>query len=218
MKVLKLTTINEELIRQNHIVDSFLPLLDTNNDSLLNEFAEITNKLITEGYTPLEIDSIFEQNFVNNAVQGVKDAAQRGGYTDMGKDMLKSPNIGKSILGGITSSLKESIIRAILGYLGIKGTFATDAIVFFNDYDIRDILKPFKSSNDCTTYGPKMIDGIIEVMLRHIIDKDSDVQTNPISRDSIKIGVRNIIGDSIRQSNLGEIISDKFCKGVVWKQ
>ena len=63
-----------------------------------------------------------------------------------------------------------------------------------------------------------MIDGIIEVMLRHIIDKDSDVQTNPISRDSIKIGVRNIIGDSIRQSNLGEIISDKFCKGVVWKQ
>lgn len=219
MKLVELT-INEDLrkIRQDHIVESFLPLTNVTDDKLLNEFATVTTKLIKEGYNPDELDFIFEQSIIDRGIQGAKDAVQRGGLVDMGKQAWNKTDIPKTLLGSVTSTLKESIIRAILGYLGIKGTLVSDAITFFNDYDIRDVLKPFKSETDCSSYGPKMVDGIIEVILRHIIDKNTNSQLNPVSPENLKMGVRNLIAEAIRESNLGEVVSEKFCKGVIWKQ
>ena len=221
MKEVKLL-IKEELrkqhARQEYVINSYSLLNESTNDTIINDYLNVTTKLIDEGYQLSELDIVLEQNLLDRLSSGFKSGAEGGGISDMAKKTWDKTNVAGAISGGLMSGLKEKIILGILNFLGIKGGFVKSLVVAFNDYDIRDILKPFKSKEYCVKYGPPMIDSIIEVIMSSAMEKNLSTDFNSFTDVSnvSRVGIRNIIAQAEKQSNFGELVSNKFCS-IVWK-
>lgn len=204
--------------RQKHIINSYLPLNESTNDTIINDYINVTAKLIDEGYQLSELDIVLEQNLLDRLSAGFKSGAEGGGIGDIAKKTWDKTNVAGAISGGLMSGLKEKIILGILNFLGIKGGFVKSLVVVFNDYDIRDILKPFKSKEYCVKYAPPMFDSIIEVIMSNAMEKNLSTDFNSFTDVSnvSRVGIRNIVAQAEKQSNFGELVSNKFCS-VVWK-
>jgi hypothetical protein len=62
---------------------------------------------------------------------------------------------------------------------------------------------------------PKIIDGILEVLARYLVTKvtNSDRDDYGLNLKSISLTFGgNMLGEAIRDSDLSEILSEKFCK------
>ncbi len=143
--------INETLLeeRERKLHSSYDELNDIRDkEYFLERYFAITSNLLNEGYSIEEVESIL--NEIENPLSDV--------------------DVSGNILSAGGSQLKEYAINLLLTFVfGGKnqGMISTISVVFA-DYDIRDILKPFKDEPNCMTHMPKMIDGILEALSRYV--------------------------------------------------
>lgn len=162
-------------------------------DEFLNNVLIASSSLISEGYSIDEVEDYISE-------EGITDTA------DDALDKVKNADWGKIARGSILSMVKEYAIKWLLTNVGLKKEFAETAAIVFADYNPLNLIKPFKDSANCQQYMPDLVDAIMEAIGRQIggnITKTSNTLT---------MGVGNIFGESIKESNMGEIASGKFCK------
>ena len=183
-------TILEE--RKLKIENSLNELKDIRDDSYRNQrLLEITIKLINEGYDINEID--------------LKSQLDKVDWKSVLTD---------STLSGVREYIIQYVIKEIFG---TNSDISTTVAQFLADYSPLDLLKPFKNHETCmSTNGmPKLIDALLEVIVRKLGSKVSGVDSNDYGINLKSVGTTltgNLFGEAIRQSNISEIISEKFCK------
>ncbi len=192
-KYIKETLLEE---RERKLYSSYDELNDIRDkEYFLERYFSITATLLNEGYSIEEVESAI--NEVENPVSNY----------DFGSNLLSS--------GG--SQLKEYAINILLTFIfGGKnqGLISTISVVFA-DYDIRDILKPFKDEPNCMSHMPKMVDSVLEALSRYIAGSAMGVDRNNYGLNLGGITssfAGNMFGEVIRDSNMGETISNKLCK------
>ena len=190
--------INETLLeeRERKLHSSYDELNDIRDkEYFLERYFFITSNLLNEGYSIEEVES---------AIQGVENP-------------LSNVDIGGNLLSAGGSQIKEYVINILLTYVfgGKNQGIITTISVVFADYDVRDILLPFKDMSNCSTHMPKMIDSVLEALSRYIAGSTIGVDRNNYGLDlgGIASGYAgNMFGEVIRDSNMGETIADKLCK------
>jgi thiamine biosynthesis lipoprotein ApbE len=190
--------INETLLeeRERKLHSSYDELNDIRDkEYFLERYFFITSNLLNEGYSIEEVES---------AIQGVENP-------------LSNVDIGGNLLSAGGSQIKEYVINVLLTYVfgGKNQGIITTISVVFADYDVRDILLPFKDMSNCSTHMPKMIDSVLEALSRYIAGSTIGVDRNNYGLDlgGIASGYAgNMFGEVIRDSNMGETIADKLCK------
>jgi hypothetical protein len=190
--------INETLLeeRERKLHSSYDELNDIRDkEYFLERYFFITSNLLNEGYSIEEVES---------AIQGVENP-------------LSNVDISGNLLSAGGSQIKEYVINVLLTYVfgGKNQGIITTISVVFADYDVRDILLPFKDMSNCSTHMPKMIDSVLEALSRYIAGSTIGVDRNNYGLDlgGIASGYAgNMFGEVIRDSNMGETIADKLCK------
>lgn len=173
--------------RRENLKNSFNSIKDIRDDSYRTQrIFEISSKLIKEGYDINEID--------------IKKQLEKIDFSSVFTDTL-------------LSSVKEYIIQYILREVFGAGIgFSTVAGQFFADYSPTNLLKPFKNMGTCMSNDgmPKLVDGLLEVLIRYIALNQTDDEINVKSIVTTLGG--NLMGEVIRESNISERISERFCK------
>ena len=193
-KYIKETLVEE---RERKLYSSFDELNDIRDkEYFLERYFIITSNLLNEGYSFEEVESAM--NEIENPLSGLDLT---------GDDLLSA--------GG--SQLKEYAINLLLTFIfgGKNQGMITTISVVFADYDVRDILKPFKDEPNCMSHMPKMIDGVLEALSRYVAGSAVGVDRNNygLNLGGLSSGFAgNIFGEVIKDSNIGETISDKICK------
>jgi len=182
--------------RERKLYSSYEELNDIRDkEYFLERYFVITSNLLNEGYSIEEVESVV--NELDNPLSDV--------------------DISSNIISAGGSQLKEYAINILLTFVfGGKnqGMISTISVVFA-DYDIRDILKPFKDESNCISHMPKMVDSILEALSRYIAGSAVGVDRNDygLNLSGLASGYAgNMFGEVIKDSNIGETISDKICK------
>lgn len=213
--------IKEELLSEskNYIIESFKPLSKTKDiNKLLESFITIKHKLINEGYTDNEINVILEQsgilnNISNNLSQGITGAAS---------DLYKKTDIGKTLTDAGLNMVKSQIVYYLLTTLGVNKELTEILTPVLLKIPPQELLMLFKTEQSCLKIAPKLSDGLMIGIINYMqfgsrgMGAFGEVN-EAVNWDNVaKSGVGNVIGELISQSNIGELISNKFCK-TIWE-
>lgn len=124
-------------------------------------------------------------------------------------------NLGNAIYDGFKGAsgdlIREYVIKAILSMFNLNSRMSEALSTVLAQYDVRRLLLIFKSSQECNANVPDLVDAILEVIIGQV--QYSDKGTNGI----LKSGARNLFGEVIKKSTVGEEMSKVICE-MVWKQ
>jgi hypothetical protein len=199
--------LQKEQSRTNYLTESLKPLSDISDEGFfIQSYIQIADNLMEEGYTLEEIEPLVEQSLTDRLKQGI------GG---MAADTWDKTNVLSALFGGGLSGVKEQILKWLLTSLGMGAGAATFISAVLADYDVRDLLKVFKSKEFCL--APEGMPGISDAVIEGVV---AYLQTGErpmnIRQDIGGVALRNVFADVLRQSNLGEGIAEKVC-GAIWK-
>lgn len=130
-----------------------------------------------------------EENILNTFYSAIKD-----GFSGAAGDMLR-----------------EYIIRYFLGLLNLNTKLAEGISTVLAQYDIRRLIKIFKSKNDCLTESAPLVDVLSEVIIGQM-QLGSEKTSGFLGRS-----VRNLFGEAIQKSNFGEESAKLICEAI-WKE
>lgn len=193
LDIRKVVSDNLQKTRKQRLEESFNYIKDIKDvETLYYQILRTSSNLIEEGYKIEEVE-----NAVNNlSEQGIVDSVL-GGMED-----LKNKDYSGDVKSGLYSAAKEYVINYFAGAFGFNELWSKEISVVFANMSPIEILKPFKNSQYCTQYMPKLSSTIIEAILAAVMGKDN----------AVKNIARNIFTESINESNLNQIISNKLCK------
>lgn len=199
--------LEKERVRTEYLTESLKPLSDISDEGFfIQSYIQIADTLMNEGYTLEEIEPLVEQSFGERLKQGV------GG---MASDTWDKTSVLGALFGGGLSGVKEQIVKWLLTSLGMGAGAATFISTVLADYDVRDLLKVFKSKEHCL--APEGLPGISDAVMEGIVAYlQTGEQPMNIKQDIGGVALRNVFADVMRQSNLGEGIAEKVC-GAIWK-
>lgn len=203
--------LREELLKEEsrtkHLTESLKPLSDISDEGFfIQSYIQIADSLMEEGYTLEEIEPLVEQSLTDRLKQGI------GG---MAADTWDKTSVLGALFGGGLSGVKEQILKWLLTSLGMGAGAATFVSAVLADYDVRDLLKVFKSKEFCL--APEGMPGISDAVIEGIVAYlQTGEQPMNIKQDLGGVALRNVFADVMRQSNLGEGIAEKVC-GAIWK-
>lgn len=182
--------------RKRRLENVILELEEINNDEFfIQQYFLMGEKLVSEGYDISEITS----------------------------DEIKSKfdNIDwKDVVGsGMLSAAKEYAIRFILtSIFGVNPDTATTLSQALADFSPTDLLKVFKGESECRQGMPSILDILIEVVVRNVASGYIGADRNDYSLLSLKglttSGLGNVFGEVVRDSDISEKISVKFCSAI----
>jgi hypothetical protein len=199
--------LEKEQVRTTYLTESLKPLSDISDEGFfIQSYIQIADTLMNEGYTLSEIEPLMEQSMGERLKQGI------GG---MAADTWDKTSVLGALFGGGLSGVKEQILKWLLTSLGMGAGAATFVSTILADYDVRDLLKVFKSKEYCLAPQglPAISDSIIEGIVAYL---QTGEQPMNIKQDIGGVALRNVFADVMRQSNLGEGIAEKVC-GAIWK-
>jgi|694.fasta_scaffold79783_3 hypothetical protein len=199
--------LEKEQVRTTYLTESLKPLSDISDEGFfIQSYIQIADTLMNEGYTLSEIEPLIEQSMADRLKQGV------GG---MAADTWDKTSVLGALFGGGLSGVKEQIVKWLLTSLGMGAGAATFISTVLADYDVRDLLKVFKSKEHCL--APEGLPGISDAVMEGIVAYlQTGEQPMNIKQDIGGVALRNVFADVMRQSNLGEGIAEKVC-GAIWK-
>jgi hypothetical protein len=200
LNIKKVVTENLQRTRKEIFQESFSIVKGSSTkDEFLTRVLIASSNLISEGYEMDEIESFLDEQDSSSLVAAGDDALSQ----------VKNADWGKLAKGTIMSSIKEYAIKWLLNNLGMKGDIVDAMAIVFADYNPLDLLKPFKDMSSCTSADgmPKLCDAIMEGVGRYIGGQIAGGGGSTV----VKLGVGNLFGESIKESNIGEIAGAKFC-------
>lgn len=181
--------------KTNFLNESFEKIKDYKGHVLVEKYIETSISLLNEGFEFEEIENYL--NEIDNPLNALGDKVDWGG-------MFKE---------SLYSSAKEYIIKFILNYIGVGPGISTTLSQFFADVTPMDLLRPFKNVEYCNTYLPKIMNGVLEVIVRYLGSKITGTDRNDYEWSGVgNVGLGNMFGEAIRESNMSKTISDKLCK------
>lgn len=210
--------IKEELLSESkrYILESFKSI--SNGDDInivLESFLNVKNKLISEGYNNNEIDTVLEQNDFLSNIAGNLEQGITGGISNL----YNKTNVGKTLTDAGLNMVKDQIVFYLLTTLGVNKKLASLFMPLFGELDPKILLQPFKSEQACVTYSPQISDKIMKGVIYYMQSGEQGLGTlgEAVAWDNVaKVGVTNVLGELITQSNIGELISSKLCK-TIWE-
>lgn len=200
LNIRKVVSENLQRTRKEIFQESFSIVRGSSTkDEFLTRVLIASSNLISEGYEMSEIESFLNEQDASSLVAAGDDALSQ----------IKNADWGKIARGTIMSSIKEYAIKWLLNNLGLKGEIVDSVAIVFADYNPLDLLKPFKDMSTCMRPEamPQLCDSIMEAVGRYIGGQVSGGGGSTI----VKLGIGNLFGESISESNLGEIAATKFC-------
>lgn len=200
LNIKKVVSENLQRTRKEIFQESFSIVRGSSTkDEFLTRVLIASSNLINEGYEMDEIESFLNEQDSSSLVAAGDDALSQ----------IKNADWGKIARGTIMSSIKEYAIKWLLNNLGLKGEIVDSVAIVFADYNPLDLLKPFKDMSSCMRPEamPQLCDSIMEAVGRYIGGQVSGGGGSTI----VKLGVGNLFGKSISESNIGEIAATKFC-------
>lgn len=209
------TTINkiirEEVIkvRRTRLEESLGELRDIQDrDFFFHSYIQKSAKLLDEGYSIEEIEQISENWFTDKIGQGAGTVA---------KDIWGSTNVLDALFGGGLGMIKEQVIRWVLVQLGVGKGAANFLAAALEQTDPRELLRIFKSPENCTSGMPKISDGLMAGIVRYLQYGEKDVKLFDKNSDVLGLALGNILDEVITQSNIGETVASKLC-AAIWKK
>lgn len=209
------TTINkiirEEVIkvRRTRLEESLGELKDIQDrDFFFHSYIQKSAKLLDEGYSIEEIEQISENWFTDKIGQGAGTVA---------KDIWGSTNVLDALFGGGLGMIKEQVIRWVLVQLGVGKGAANFLAAALEQTDPRELLRIFKSPENCTSGMPKISDGLMAGIVRYLQYGEKDVKLFDKNSDVLGLALGNILDEVITQSNIGETVASKLC-AAIWKK
>lgn len=185
--------------RKNYLVEVYSELDDIRDDDyLIERYVTITNKLVTEqGY---DLDEIEIPDSVKNVIPNV------------------SGDIKTALSDTLITSAKEYIFRFIASKIfGAGPTTSTIVAQLFADWNPLDLLKIFKNESECINKFPALSDRLITMVVRNVVGGELGANSN-----DYKLGLGqmtgvftgNLFGEVIKETNVSEVLADKFCKAI----
>jgi len=180
--------------RNRKLDESFVEFKDVTDESFpIEKYITISSKLLEEGYSINEIEA-------SNAV-----------------NQLKTFDWGQGGKDAAVSAAKEQIIRFVLTSIFGKDhpDLITTASQLMADINALEMLKAFKDEQSCTQYFPQISDSIMEALVRYFGGQKLGIDRNNYGFNVGGIASTlggNFVGSIIQQSNLGETITQRFCK------
>ena len=191
--------------RQRKLTTSLSELEDIRDDNYFVEKYFLTcSKLLEEGYSLEEIEST-----------GIKDK-------------LNSIDWKGALSDAAVNSGKEYAIRFILTQVFSVGpnaaTFLSRTLADMNPLNL---IKIFKGPSECNSGFPEIVDTLLEQVVRYLAAGATGIDSNtydlnPIRnlgqggntaiRDVVSTTAGNLFGEIIKESDLGEKISKRFCE------
>lgn len=188
--------------RKRKLKESFSILEDIrDNDFLAVNYVSITTRLLDEGYSPNEIIEHLNEVDLNIPTSG---------------EDLKNMNWGDLMSDTMISGLKEYAIQYVLSNVfGANKGLSVTAAQIFADYSPLDLLKPFKNAEMCNSYMPKLVNSLLEALIRYLASEATG--TDRTNYDFNVQGIAtsasgNLFGEVLRSTNVANAISDKVCQ------
>jgi len=193
LDIKKIVSENLQKTRKQRLEESFNHIKDIKDvETLYSQILYTSSNLIEEGYEFEEVETVVngltEQGIIDSALGGMED--------------LKNKDWSGDVKSGLWSAAKEYVINYFVSALGVNETWSKSLSIIFADMSPVEILKPFKNEQYCTQYMPKLAAAIIEATVAGYIGKDN----------AVKNITRNILTESLSESNINQILSNKFCK------
>jgi hypothetical protein len=184
--------------RVSRLNEAYVELDDIrDNDFLIERYLVITTDLVNEGF---DIDEIEIPDAVKNLVP----------------DSISNSDVKGAITDAAATSAKEFIIRFVLKEIfGAGAGFSTFAAQLFADWNPLDLLRIFKNIDECNKSFPNLADRLLTMLVRYIASNKVGGDSNDYSLSFKGIGstyLGNLFGEVIKDSDVSERISDKFCK------
>lgn len=194
-KQIKETLLEE---RKRKLNESFNELNDIRDENFIVErYFQISSKLLNEGYSIEEIENL-----------GVKE--KLGGI-----------DWSSALKQGAMSAAKEYAINFILNTVfGASPKFSSIASRILADLNPLDIIRIFKDESSCNQSFPNISDALLEAVVRYIGAGELNVNSSSYKLNPLDGGIKdmtttyagNLFGELIRESDISEKISSKFCK------
>ena len=193
LDIKKIVSENLQKTRKQRLEESFNHIKDIKDvETLYSQILYTSSNLIDEGYEIEEVESV-----VNGLTkEGIIDSAL-GGMED-----LKNVDWAGDVKKGLISAAKEYVINYFVSALGVNETWSRSLSIIFSNMSPIEILKPFKNEKYCTQYMPKLAGTIIEATVAGYLGKDN----------AAKNITRNILTEALNESNINQVLSNKFCK------
>ena len=193
LDIKKIVSENLQKTRKQRLEESFNHIKDIKDvETLYSQILYTSSNLIEEGYEIEEVESV-----VNGLTkEGIIDSAL-GGMED-----LKNRDWAGDVKTGLWSAAKEYVINYFVSALGVNEFWSKELSVIFANMSPIEILKPFKNTQYCTQYMPKLSGTIIEATAAAVMGKDNGVKN--VSR--------NILLDAFSKSNLNQTLANELCK------
>ena len=194
LDIKKIVSENLQKTRKQRLEESFNHIKDIKDvETLYSQILYTSSNLIEEGYEIEEVESIVngltEQGIIDSALGGMED--------------LKNKDWSGDVKSGLWSAAKEYVINYFVTALGIKNeTFSRTISVILANMSPLEILKPFKNSQYCTQYMPKLTGSVLEAFASSIIGNDN----------AVKNVSRNILMDTFSKSNINQVMANDICK------
>lgn len=190
------TVLSEE--RKKRFDEAYVELEDIRDDNyLLERYIVITNDLVNEGF---DLNELEVPDSIKKLVPDV------------------SGDIKTALTDTLIVSAKEYIFRFIASKIfGAGPKTSTIVAQLFADWNPLDLLKIFKNEQECIKAFPALSDRLLTMVIRNVVG--GELGANP---DDYKLGVSqiggvftgNLLGQAIKETNVSEVLSDKFCKAV----
>jgi hypothetical protein len=211
--------------KRNEILEESFAINETNTyNELIKKHAIVAVNLINEGYDINEITDYIDK--ASNSIQDLTNTKF---------------DYGQAFKDSMYSMAKEFAIKFILEYIGFSPSVSTKLGIALADLSYKDLLIPFKNREYCNKHLPNILDAILEVIIRDIMNKklrfkktkmEDEIElekaklakkegkkyTPMLSYDEYnwsdipEIGLGNIVGDVIRKTPTSEAIANQLCK------
>jgi hypothetical protein len=185
--------------RKNRLIEVYSELEDIRDGNyLIERYVTITNQLINEeGY---DLDEIEIPDSVKKMIPDV------------------STDIKTALSDTLMISAKEYIFRFIASKIfGAGPSTATIVAQLFADWNPLDLLKIFKNESECIQKFPALSDRLITMVVRNVVGGELGANSNDYKLGLGQVtGVLtgNLFGEVIKETNVSEILADKFCKAI----
>jgi len=196
--------VKRELLREreNYLFESLLPLAEIDDSDLIAEkLGETTLKLLDNGYTPEDISLVIEG--WSDIFGGLKD--KDGNF-----------NLWNTIFGGGKSAIYEQILRWVFtNVLGFSQSLGQGAAIALTEYNPLHIFRLFRSQQHCVQ---EIGEGGLGQAITEIFINQSQFQGSeqkPMGAGMIKIAIRNLAAEAVRDSDLPKQLATKIC-GYIW--
>jgi len=181
--------------RKDKIQMYYKKLNNMQGKEYIHEYIKINNRLINEGYTMDEINEVTID-------------------PKLSLDKLKNMDLSQIATSSFMDTIKEMCVYWILTIIFPKmdKSLAKNISRFWTNVGLLDILRPFKNKDYCLKYGPNLLDGLLEVMIRYSAEKITGVNSENQSWFDIgNVFLGNLAGTIVKETDTSEMLSKKIC-------